>query len=142
MDTTTRDALAIGACGTCGQLAMLADDQDTGAPCAPCRDVERELLEAARATVELVPDDYYPLVYPLPAGWTGGDLFADQGAVLATLRSMGVTVEDGSSPLAAWRDAVADASGVDRATLDPGQGGVLDLGFSPAIVRRFVWWIA
>ena len=58
------------------------------------------------------------------------------------LESIGIARRDDVTPLAAWRDAVADETGVPRASLDPAQGGVLDLGFTPAYIRTFVFYLA
>jgi len=60
----------------------------------------------------------------------------------AILESIGIPRRDDATPLQAWRDAVADESGLTRAELDPSQGGRLDLGFTPAYVRTFVFYLA
>jgi hypothetical protein len=88
-------------------------------------------------------DDYYPYTYPVPSTYAH-DLMADEATRWAVLADIGIArpADDTVTPLAAWRDAVADASGVDRAALDPSRGGVLDLGFSPAYVRTFVLYLA
>jgi hypothetical protein len=50
--------------------------------------------------------------------------------------------DESTSPLAAWRDAMADENNIPRAELDPAQGGSLDLGFTSTAVRNWVWFLA
>lgn len=94
-------------------------------------------------TVErlVLTDDYYGYRMPVPSAYTF-DLMADEDERWATLGTIGITREHGDTPLQAWRNAVADESGIPQADLDPRQGGALDLGFTPAYVRRFVLYLA
>lgn len=86
-------------------------------------------------------DDYYDgLVFPVPDKYDAS-FFASDEDKWYVLEHIGIPRRD-TTPLRAWRDAVADASGIDRDELDPQQGGALDLGFSPAYVRQFVFWLA
>jgi hypothetical protein len=86
-------------------------------------------------------DDYYGFRMPVPSGFTDY-LLASTDDKWAVLESIGITRRDDVSPLAAWRDAVADETGIPRAQLDPAQGGVFDIGFTPAYVRKFVFFLA
>ena len=86
-------------------------------------------------------DDFYGYRMPVPREYTN-DLVASLDEKWAVLESIGITRRDDATPLQAWRDAVADETGVPRAGLDPAQGGYLDLGFTPAYVRKFVFYLA
>lgn len=86
-------------------------------------------------------DDYYGYRMPVPAVYRNYFL-ASEDDKWKVLESIGIPRRDGVSPLAAWRDAVADESGLDRAELDPAQGGVFDAGFTPAYVRTFMFFLA
>jgi|GEM_PF-6382057 len=94
-------------------------------------------------TVErlVLTDDYYGYRLPVPSSYAF-DLMASEDERWATLATIGVDRTFGDTPLQAWRNAVADETGVDRAKLDPAQGGALDLGFTPTYVRRFVLYLA
>jgi hypothetical protein len=94
-------------------------------------------------TVERVvlTDDYYGYRMPVPSGYPF-DLMASEDERWAVLESIGIERRDDQTPLQAWRDAVADETGIPRSRLDPKQGGALDLGFTPAYVRRFVLYLA
>jgi hypothetical protein len=86
-------------------------------------------------------DDYYGYRMPVPSSFTG-DPTASLDDRWAVLESIGITRRDDVSPLAAWRDAVADETGIPRAQLNPAQGGVFDTGFTPAYVRRFMFYLS
>jgi hypothetical protein len=58
------------------------------------------------------------------------------------LARLGIQRREDATPLVAWRDHVADSNGIDRALLDPAQGGVLDLMFASTAVRNFVFFLA
>lgn len=89
----------------------------------------------------IVHDDYYPYRYPLPSQWRN-DLMASDGTKWRVLASIGIAKRhDNDTPLRAWRDAVAEASGIPEG-FDPAAGRALDLGFSPAVVRDFVFYLA
>lgn len=89
----------------------------------------------------VVTDDYYGYRMPVPRTFTP-DLLASDDDKWAVLESIGIPRRDDTTPLGAWRDAVADECGVARAELDPRRGGVFDLGFTPDYVRKFVWFLA
>ncbi len=95
----------------------------------------------APVTRVIAGDDYYGYRMPVPSAFTY-DLMASLDARWAVLESIGIERREDTTPLSAWRDAVADETGVSRATLDPAQGGVLDMGFTPAYVRKFVNFLA
>ena len=86
-------------------------------------------------------DDYYGYRFPVPSEFTL-DLFASNDDKWTVLESVGIARRDDATPLVAWRDAVADESGIPRAELDPAAGGYLDLGFTPAHIRQFVLYLA
>lgn len=89
----------------------------------------------------VVGDDFHGYRMPVPREFTY-DLMASTGTKWAVLESMGIPRRDDTTPLRAWRDAVADEMGIPRAELDPEQGGVLDMGFTPMYVRQFVQFLA
>ena len=89
----------------------------------------------------VVTDDFYGYRMPVPSGYTN-DIMASEDDRWAVLASIGIERREGVSPLAAWRDAVADESGIPRADLDPAQGGRFDLGFTPSYIRTFVFFLA
>lgn len=86
-------------------------------------------------------DDYHGYRMPLPSAFTPS-LLASLDERWAVLESIGIPRRDEVTPLAAWRDAVADETGVPRSELDPEQGGALDMGFTPAYVRTFIFYLA
>jgi hypothetical protein len=86
-------------------------------------------------------DDFYGYRMPIPSEFNAS-LLASEDDKWAVLASIGIERREGVSPLAAWRDAVADESGVPRADLDPAQGGHIDLGFTPSYIRKFVFFLA
>ncbi len=86
-------------------------------------------------------DDYYGYRMPVPSEFTM-DLMASLDERWAVLESIGITRDMGDTPLIAWRNAVADETGVPRDRLDPTKGGVLDMGFTPAYVRKFVMYLS
>jgi hypothetical protein len=86
-------------------------------------------------------DDFYGYRMPVPSGFTN-NLMADADEKWAVLEAIGIERRDDTTPLRAWRDAVADETGVPRAELDPAQGGILDMGFTPMYVRQFVMFLA
>ena len=86
-------------------------------------------------------DDYYGYRMPVPERYRN-NFMADEDERWGVLESIGIPRREGVCPLAGWRDAVADESGLDRSVLDPAQGGVFDLGFAPSYVREFVWFLA
>ena len=89
----------------------------------------------------LIPDDYHHYTYPCPR-WHRLGFDPTEAQKWEALAAIGILPDGESTPLQAWRDAVADATGVPREELDPKHGGALDLGFSPAYVRRFVLALA
>jgi hypothetical protein len=89
----------------------------------------------------VVTDDYYGYAIPVPRSFTF-DLMASESDKWTALESIGIDRRDDATPLQAWRDAIADESGLDRATLDPRQGGVCDLGFTDIHTRKFLWFLA
>jgi hypothetical protein len=92
-------------------------------------------------TRKVVGDDLHGYRMPVPSEFTP-DLMAGDDEKWAVLESIGIPRRDDTTPLRAWRDAVADETGVPRAQLDPEQGGCLDMGFTPAYVRKFVMFLA
>jgi hypothetical protein len=58
------------------------------------------------------------------------------------LAQLGIDRDDDVTPLVAWRNYVADSNGLDRAQLDPSQGGVLDLWDASTALRKFIWALA
>jgi len=86
-------------------------------------------------------DDWHGYRMPVPSRYNA-DIMASLDDRWAVLGSIGIGRRDDTTPLGAWRDAVADETGVDRAELDPARGGRLDLGFAPACVRTFVFYLA
>jgi len=86
-------------------------------------------------------DDLHGYRFPVPSEFTP-DLMASLDEKWAVLESIGIPRRDDTTPLRAWRDAVADETGVPRARLDPEQGGVLDMGFTPMYIRQFVNFLA
>jgi hypothetical protein len=89
----------------------------------------------------ILTDDYYGYRMPVPSSFDN-DMLASEDERWAVLESIGIPRRAGVSPLAAWRDAVADESGIPRAVLDPAQGGALDMGFTPAYARKLVTFLA
>jgi len=89
----------------------------------------------------ILTDDYYGYRMPVPREYTN-DFLATEDEKWATLAGIGIERREGISPLAAWRDAVADESGLPRAELDPAQGGRFDAGFTPAYVRTWIFYLA
>ena len=96
---------------------------------------------ADTVTRKVVSDGYYGYRYPVPSEFTM-DLMASLDDRWSVLESIGIERRDDTTPLRAWRDAVADETGVPRSELDPEQGGRMDLGFSPAYVSKFVLYLA
>ena len=92
-------------------------------------------------TKAILTDDFYGYRMPVPSEYTN-DFMATDDDKWATLESIGILRRDDTTPLRAWRDAVADETGVPRKELDPEQGGKLDMGFTPAYVRTFVFYLA
>jgi len=86
-------------------------------------------------------DIYYGYRYVVPTRYRN-DFMATEDERWNVLASIGIERREDLSPLEAWRDAVADESGIDRARLDPQQGGALDLCFSETPVRKFVMYLA
>jgi hypothetical protein len=78
---------------------------------------------------------------PVPSTFTN-NFFATADEKWAVLESIGIERRGDVTPLVAWRDAVADETGVDRAELVPQQGSYLDIGFTPMHVRKFVMVLA
>ena len=97
-------------------------------------------MDAATKRVVLS-DDYHGYRFPVPSEFVN-DFFASDDVKWSVLEAIGITRRDDVSPLVAWRDAVADETGVPRDQLDPAAGGYLDLGFSPTHVRSFVLYLA
>jgi hypothetical protein len=97
--------------------------------------------KAAPVTRLVMGDDYYGYRMPVPSRFSG-DLLPSLDDRWAVLESIGIPRRDGVTPLAAWRDAVADETGVPRTELDPAQGGRFDGGFTPAHVRQFMFYLA
>lgn len=95
----------------------------------------------ASTTRVVLSDDYYGYRFPVPSEFVS-DLFASVDAKWAVLESIGIARRDDVTPLVAWRDAVADETGLPREKLDPATGGYLDLGFTPAHIRHFVLYLA
>ena len=89
----------------------------------------------------ILTDDFYGYRMPVPSEYTN-DFMATDDDKWATLETFGIPRRDDTTPLRAWRDAVADETGVPRKELDPEQGGKLDMGFTPAYVRTFVFYLA
>jgi len=89
----------------------------------------------------VVGDDYHGYRIPVPSEFTP-NLMADLDERWAVLEGIGIERRDDVTPLVAWRDAVADETGVPRAELDPEQGGHLDMGFTPMYVRQFAMFLA
>lgn len=89
----------------------------------------------------LVTDDYYGYRIPVPSEFVN-EFFATDDDKWAVLASIGIERRDNVSPLAAWRDAIADESGIEREMLDPAKGGHFDYGFTPAYVRTFIFYLA
>jgi hypothetical protein len=89
----------------------------------------------------VVSDGFKGYRLPVPSTFNNNFL-ADLDERWAVLESIGIPRRDDTTPLRAWRDAVADETGVPRAQLDPEQGGALDLGFSDIYVRKFVNFLA
>jgi len=98
-------------------------------------------MEDTKVTRKVVGDDYYGYRYPVPSEFIN-DFMASDDAKWSVLESIGIERRDDTTPLRAWRDAVADEMGVPRSELDPEQGGRLDLGFSPMYVRQFALYLA
>ena len=105
--------------------------------------VDRNIPQPGPAPVTRViaGDDYYGYRMPVPSGFTG-DFMASPEDKWAVLESIGIARREDTTPLGAWRDAVADETGVPRAELDPAQGGRFDAGFTPAYVRTFIFYLA
>ena len=95
----------------------------------------------AEITRAVLTDDYYGYRMPVPSEFTN-DLTATEDDKWRVLKAIGIPRREGVTPLAAWRDAVADESGLDRAELDPAQGGRFDAGFTPAYIRRWIFHLA
>jgi hypothetical protein len=86
-------------------------------------------------------DCYYGYRYIVPSRYRN-DFMATEDERWNVLASIGIERREGLSPLQAWRDAVADESGIDRAIVDPATGRGLDLCFSETPVRQFVMYLA
>lgn len=97
--------------------------------------------QAEKISKVVLGDDLRGYRMPVPSTFYY-DLVASVDEKWAVLESIGIPRRDDTTPLRAWRDAVADETGVPRAKLDPEQGGVLDMGFTPAYVRKFVMFLA
>jgi hypothetical protein len=89
----------------------------------------------------VVGDDFRGYRMPVPSSFYP-TVLADLDEKWAVLEAIGIPRRDDTKPLCAWRDAVADETRVPRAELDPEQGGVLDMGFTPVYVRKFVNFLA
>ena len=89
----------------------------------------------------IVTDDLYGYQMPVPSTFTL-DLMASLEERWQVLESIGIPRREEVTPLAAWRDACADLMGIPRDELDPNAGGRFDLGFTPAYVRKFVFFLA
>lgn len=98
-------------------------------------------MSNTQVTRIITTDDYYGFRMPVPSAFTL-NLMASENDKWAVLESIGIPRREGVSPLAAWRDAVADESGLDRAALDPAQGGVFDTGFTRTYVRKWIFYLA
>ena len=96
---------------------------------------------ADTVTRKVIGDDYYGYRFPVPSEFAN-DFMASEDDKWAVLADIGIERRDGTTPLRAWRDAVADETGIARAELDPEQGGRMDLGFSPMYVRQFAFFLA
>lgn len=107
----------------------------------PAPEPAPEWRKAAPVTRVIMSDDWYGYRMPVPSRFNS-DFMASTDDKWAILESIGIAQREGVSPLAAWRDAVADETGVPRAGLDPAQGGAFDAGFTPAYVRQFVFYLA
>lgn len=97
--------------------------------------------ETTEAMKAVLTDDYYGYKMPVPREYTY-NLMATLDERWAVLESIGIPRRDDTTPLRAWRDAVADESGVSRDSLDPQKGGRIDLGFTPMYVRQFALFLA
>jgi len=86
-------------------------------------------------------DSYYGYRYLVPNEYQL-NIMADENERWATLATIGIERREDRTPLQAWRDAVADESGLSRESLNPETGRGLDLAFSPAYVREFVFYLA
>ena len=98
-------------------------------------------MENDTVTRCIIGDDYSGYRFPVPSEFDN-DFMASDDDKWAMLESIGIARRDDVTPLQAWRDAVADEMSVPRSALDPRQGGKLDLGFSPAYVRKFAFYLA
>lgn len=132
----------VSICQRCGYVQIDTGTSDRQA-CPRCKyepHPEPE-PEPEPVTRVILSDDFRCYRMPVPSRYSN-DLMASEDERWAVLESIGIGRRAGVSPLAAWRDAVADASGIPQASLDPAQSGVFDLGFTPAYVRTFVFYIA
>lgn len=92
----------------------------------------------------ILADDYHPYLYPIPSSYVP-NIMASEDEQWATLASIDIhRRHEADTPLRAWRDAVAVLSGLpdDYFQLERTGGHALDLGFSPAEIRRFVFYLA
>ncbi len=126
----TADLAGEALVATCGSLPEPEPAPEPG-PATEPEPVTRVILS----------DDWHGYRMPVPSRYRN-DLMASLDDRWSVLGSIGISRRDDTTPLAAWRDAVADETGVDRAALDPARGGSLDLGFTPAYVRTFVFYLA
>lgn len=88
-------------------------------------------------------DDYYGYSFPVPSRFRN-DLMADDTEKWSTLATIGIgRRHEEDTPLRAWRDAVAVASGLPAGYFQLENGGhALDLGFTPSYVRAFAFYLA
>ena len=98
-------------------------------------------MSDTQVTRVILTDDFYGYQMPVPSEFAN-DFMASEDDKWAVLATIGIERRDDTTPLRAWRDAVADATGVTRDSLDPEKGGRLDLGFTPAYVRKFAFYLA
>jgi hypothetical protein len=98
-------------------------------------------MNSPDVTRTVLTDDYYGYRMPVPTKFTM-DLMAIEDERWAALATIGIERREGVTPLGAWRDAVADESGLARSELDPAQGGRFDCGFTSAYVRQWILYLA
>lgn len=98
------------------------------------------MSDTSTVTRVILTDDYYPYRYPVPSTFTN-DFMASDDDKWAVLESIGIERRTDATPLVAWRDAVAVESGI-KEGFDPSRGRPLDTGFSPAYVRKFIFYLA
>lgn len=99
---------------------------------------------AVEVTRVILTDDYYPYRYPMPSTYKH-NIMASEDEQWATLATIGISRRhEADTPLRAWRDTVAVLSDLapDYFQLEKPTGKPLDLGFSPAPVRSFAFYLA